>query len=768
MGANASVLDNYNDKIKTMVSGKQKDNRKSRAHKKMTIAYSDNAAINGYVGDYNEETGEKEGHGIFIYENDDMYTGNWKNNKKHGYGEYKFANGDCYKGYFVEGMKDGEGKYTYDNGDVYTGQFKDGMKHGKVGKFDFSSGCSYRGEFAHGVMQGVGTFEYLSGARYVGQFHNNLKSGSGSYTFSKGSSYDGAFQDGMMHGSGSMRYKNGDVCKCEYENGEVVQLTEQIVQNDPMLGSAVSDVVLKGYAGNRNDDGRKEGYGRQLFSNGDIYEGNWKDNKKHGLGSYYYTNGDMFEGLFKCGVKSGHGNYLYASGSVCRGEFKDGKIVEGYKLQKEISDENDIKLVQEFKYKSDRIKTLPRVTKGKIPSRARANKVSRSPIDSDSNPSSPAFYRLATAVGAKQEFPRRITTPTTTISTAPLAIPDFANRSKIQLSANAKDHFYPNGDTYRGDLAGADGSTRHGVGNFHCAETGDDYLGEYDMDLRHGWGSQVYGTSSTVFEGEFQNDLRHGQGITKFADGTCYRGAYANDFMNGLGVYTFTAGAGGSGTYEGEFVDGEFHGRGKLTYLNGTIYEGSFVNGKREGFGLLVLPPPGNMSRCRPPSPGRSSRGGIYEGYLKDGLPHGRGKYEYADHSLYEGEFRFGIFHGNGVIQSSTTGDVYDGQFRDGSEHGLGRLVMSNGVTHEGDYRKGAMEGLGRVQFQSGDFFVGGFTGNGLPHGHGIHVKNGVCKEDVWQLGRKVQAGSTLLTSRGASTPAWVSDNGSFATEILD
>ena len=77
----------------------------------------------------------------------------------------------------------------------------------------------------------------------------------------------------MMHGSGSMRYKNGDVCKCEYENGELVQLTEQIVQNDPMLGSAVSDVVLKGYAGNRNDDGRKEGYGRQLFSNGDIYEG---------------------------------------------------------------------------------------------------------------------------------------------------------------------------------------------------------------------------------------------------------------------------------------------------------------------------------------------------------------------------------------------------------------------------------------------------------------------------------------------------------------
>lgn len=32
------------------------------------------------------------------------------------------------------------------------------------------------------------------------------------------------------------------------------------------------------------------------FSNGDFYEGEWRDDKQHGIGKYSWKNGDFYEG----------------------------------------------------------------------------------------------------------------------------------------------------------------------------------------------------------------------------------------------------------------------------------------------------------------------------------------------------------------------------------------------------------------------------------------------------------------------------------------
>ena len=44
------------------------------------------------LGDYygNWENGEKEGEGVMIYVNQDIYSGKWKNGKKDGQGTYIF------------------------------------------------------------------------------------------------------------------------------------------------------------------------------------------------------------------------------------------------------------------------------------------------------------------------------------------------------------------------------------------------------------------------------------------------------------------------------------------------------------------------------------------------------------------------------------------------------------------------------------------------------------------------------------------------------
>ena len=47
------------------------------------------------------------------------------------------------------------------------------------------------------------------------------------------------------------------------------------------------------------------------YSNGDIYEGELKDNIKEGLGIYYYSNGEKFDGLFQDDMIHGFGRYYF-------------------------------------------------------------------------------------------------------------------------------------------------------------------------------------------------------------------------------------------------------------------------------------------------------------------------------------------------------------------------------------------------------------------------------------------------------------------------
>ncbi len=44
--------------------------------------------------------------------------------------------------------------------------------------------------------------------------------------------------------------------------------------------------------------GRKNGFGKNTFASGNIYEGEIKDDKRNGKGTYTYVNGDKHEGYY--------------------------------------------------------------------------------------------------------------------------------------------------------------------------------------------------------------------------------------------------------------------------------------------------------------------------------------------------------------------------------------------------------------------------------------------------------------------------------------
>ena len=69
----------------------------------------------------------------------------------------------------------------------------------------------------------------------------------------------------------------------------------------PCLGSTEDEldksydiIPEKGdYYGDTDFRGAKHGHGMFLFAQGDIYEGEWKNDKMHGFGEYRFKNGQM-------------------------------------------------------------------------------------------------------------------------------------------------------------------------------------------------------------------------------------------------------------------------------------------------------------------------------------------------------------------------------------------------------------------------------------------------------------------------------------------
>lgn len=96
----------------------------------------------------------------------------------------------------------------------------------------------------------------------------------------------------------------------------------------------------------------REGFGEQVTSNGEMYEGYWKNDKREGIGRYIFENGNYYEGQFSNnfitgkgiffdmekgniyegdlfeGKKHGHGKEIHPNGATIEGEFKNG-VFEG-------------------------------------------------------------------------------------------------------------------------------------------------------------------------------------------------------------------------------------------------------------------------------------------------------------------------------------------------------------------------------------------------------------------------------------------------------
>ncbi len=79
------------------------------------------------------------------------------------------------------------------------------------------------------------------------------------------------------------------------------------------------------YQKKEKKDDNYHSYRTFAWSNGDKYEGEWKQGKRHGWGLYSWSGGDKYEGEWKDNKMHGWGILTWLNGSKYEGEWKDGK-----------------------------------------------------------------------------------------------------------------------------------------------------------------------------------------------------------------------------------------------------------------------------------------------------------------------------------------------------------------------------------------------------------------------------------------------------------
>ena len=129
------------------------------------------------------------------------FIGEYKNNIPNGYGVYSR------KGLKLEGMSWNKnylndiGIALWDEGDIYEGEFKNNIKEG-IGTYRWEDGATYRGYFKNNQLNGYGYMIFANGNSYLGEFNDGYLSGWGKFTWEDGKCYIGNYYKNKKNGLG--------------------------------------------------------------------------------------------------------------------------------------------------------------------------------------------------------------------------------------------------------------------------------------------------------------------------------------------------------------------------------------------------------------------------------------------------------------------------------------------------------------------------------------------------------------------------------------
>jgi hypothetical protein len=236
-------------------------------------------------------------------------TGDCKNGK----GRIIFNNGEKYEGDFRDGQPDGQGVYTQTNGAKYTGTLKKGKYNG-TGAFVEANGSIAQGNFVENKLNGKGKFTNAATGHILDGIFSNGIFVKGLYTWPDGSYYDGQWENSKMNGVG--KYFNQSENKTIagiFKDNELIEYAKDSTENAETVAGCVTGDC-------RNGKGRIE------LSNGDKYEGDFKNGIIEGQGQFTRANGSKYTGKLTNGKFNGFGTLVDARGNIATGNYVDNEL----------------------------------------------------------------------------------------------------------------------------------------------------------------------------------------------------------------------------------------------------------------------------------------------------------------------------------------------------------------------------------------------------------------------------------------------------------
>lgn len=199
----------------------------------------------------------------------------------------------------------------------------------------------------------------------------------------------------------------------------------------------------------------------------------------------------------------------------------------------------------------------------------------------------------------------------------------------------------------------------------------------------------------------------------KFKNGDIYHGNWNIDGqMEGYGIYSIKD---KNLITEGIWKKGNII-YGRIFFPNNNIYEGYIKNSLPDGKGIIYF-----------------ANKEIYRGDFINGEMTGKGTYIYADKSYYTGAINNGIFNGEGSMKW-INGTEFHGNFLDSTLSGKGKIFNDIiGEKYIGNFDKNDFNGYGIYSYNNGDVFEGNFE-HGIKKGKGIFKRNDKVKfEVIWE-----------------------------------
>lgn len=376
--------------------------------------------------------------------------------------------------------------------------------------------------------------------------------------------------------------------------------------------------------------------------------------------------------------------------------------------------------------------------------------------------------------------------------------------SKKESKVTEKFHQWPNGDKFQGRML-IDGYGRGPdfdqplAGTFVTAYTGDTHVGTFLDGKRHGNGKLTF-ANGDVFEGCFYKGGVCGKGtFSVAATGTAFKGIFGRrrrakdpppEILTDTMLYrgltncaglmpldltpikrsTAEAAAamaddveeeGAATALLGEPLDVVYThkeiltGNGDISFPDGRIYTGRFEEGKptTDG-GMLWIPVKAHVDD----NP-EEQLSDTYTGeMIGQGVPHGRGRIEYARGGHVVGSFYNGVPHGRSCHVVEASGDEYEGALQAGARTGFGKLTRSNGDVYEGMFDVGVFEGRGRYTSISERSVFEGFFHKGQREGRGRLISEMGMFDGFWKEGKRSGLGVSHSLS-GERQEAWYCDD---------